>query len=70
MTDGDDFGRPFHALTLNVVNHLIDMLAASVEFCRVYVNDQRFSADGCYSDARRIGHPVVSVYNIKFLIFS
>ena len=70
MADSDYFVRLLHSLSLDVVNHLVDMLAAAVEFCGMHVYDQWFFANRCDPNPRRISHPVMGVNDVEFCIFS
>ncbi len=70
MAHGNDFVGPVHAFSFDVINHLVYMLAAAVEFCRMHVHNQRSSTYSRHGNSRRIGHPVMGVDNIKLLIFS
>ena len=44
MADGNYRIRTFHALSLDIVDDLVDMFAAAVEFRRVNVNNERLAA--------------------------
>ena len=52
--------RPLH-----IVDSLIDMVAAAIEFRRMDMNHKRFSGHVGNSLGSRKGYPVMSVYYIK-----
>ena len=53
VADGDHPGGRVHALALDVVHVLIDMLAAAVELGGVNLHDQRLAAVGGQRRSRR-----------------
>ncbi len=62
----DDPGRRVHPAPFNVVDVLIDMLAAAVEFRRMHVNHQGFAGPGDQRNAGRKRHPVVGMDEVVF----
>src|SRR4030042_2759792 len=68
MAHSDDFCCSLHTLALDVINHLVDVLAAAVEFRGVDVHYKRPSTDCCDGDTRGVCHPVVRVDNIELLV--
>ncbi|MBA7634969.1 hypothetical protein ES703_42568 [subsurface metagenome] len=69
IADGNYFIRCVHSRTLDVVNHLVDVLATSVEFGGMDVHNQGFAAACCHLDSGGICHPVMGMHDVKFLIF-
>jgi len=65
MADRDDMIGRFQAIALDVVDVLIDILAAAVKFQGMDVQDQRPAADPSGLDAGEDGHPVVGMDDIE-----
>ena len=65
MTHGNDLVGPLHALPLDIIHDLVDMLTASVELGRMNVHDQRLAGHGGHRHPGRIRHPVVSVNHVE-----
>src|SRR3972149_2817490 len=70
MADRDYLVRTLHALSFDIIDHLVDVLSAAVEFRRVDVNNKRFAHDCRHGDTGRIRHPVVGVNKVEVLALS
>ena len=57
-------------MAFDVINVLVDVLAAAVELGRVDLDDQGFAAAGRQGHAGREGHPVVGVDQVEYFAFS
>ncbi len=57
----------FHAGPFDIVDHLVHMLTATIKLGRVNVHNEGLAGCGRDRHPRGIGHPVMSVNDVKFL---